>query len=244
LLREDSTMRTVMLIGAHPDDEISAGGTLAKHSRAGDRVVIVTMTKGGMGHHTMPVEELVRVREVEAGNAARTLGAELMLLDYDDGAVPASREVALRLAKLIREIRPDVLLTHSSETLHPDHNNTLQNVKDGFFLASLPLLDLGAPHFDVPLVLQFAQSIFRRYPVYVDIRDTLDTKITAADCHASQYGDWLSKGGASVDGGWDVHYHEAFRMEARIFGGHCGIEYAEAFDYLREPDPVALDLLP
>lgn len=237
-------MRTILLIGAHPDDEISAGGTLAKHSRAGDRVVIVTMTTGGMGHHTMPVDELVKVRGIEAADAAKTLGAELVMLDYDDGALPASREVALRLARIIREVRPDVLLTQSPDTLHPDHNNTLQNVKDAYFLASLPLLDLGAPWHDVPLVLTFADNLFRRYPVYVDIRDTIDIKIAAAGCHASQYGDWLAKGGASVDGGWDVPYEDAFRMEARVFGGHCGIEYAEAFDYLRQPAPQALPMLP
>jgi LmbE family N-acetylglucosaminyl deacetylase len=233
-----------MCIGAHPDDEISAGGTLVKHSRAGDRVVVVTMTDGSMGHRTMPIEELVKLREKEARAAAEVLGADLRMLGYQDGAVPRSLEVVHHLARIIREARPDILLTHSTETLHPDHNATQQNVVDAVFAASLPLLDLGEPAYDVPRVLRFAQDIFRRHDVYVDIRDSIDAKIQAAGCHASQYVDWLTSGGSAIDGGWEMGYQDAFRMEAHIFGGHCGIEYAEAFDYLRPPDPVALDKLP
>jgi LmbE family N-acetylglucosaminyl deacetylase len=234
---------TIMLIGAHPDDEISAGGTLVKHSRAGDRVVVLTMTDGGMGHRTMPVAELVKLREREAHAAAEVLGAELRLLGYPDGGVQHNLEVAHGLARHIREVKPDILLTHSQETLHPDHNATEKDAVDAVFAASLPLLDLGLPSYDVPLVLRFAQDIYRRHDVYVDIRDSIDAKIQAAGCHSSQYEDWLTTGGCAIDGGWEMGYQDAFRMEARIFGGHCGVEYAEAFDYLRPPDPVALDRL-
>lgn len=234
---------TVMLIGAHPDDEISAGGTLVKHSRAGDRVVIVTVTDGGMGHRTMPIDNLVKLREKEAKAAAEVLGAELHLLGYRDGTVQRSLELVHQLARIIREVRPDILLTHSTETLHPDHNATQQNAVDAVFAASLPLLDLGVPAFDVPLTLRFAHSIYKRHDVYVDIRESIDAKIQAAGCHACQYEDWLTSGGSAIDGGWQMGYQESFRMEARIFGGHCGIEYAEAFDYLRQPDPVALPKL-
>jgi hypothetical protein len=64
-----------------------------------------------------------------------------------------------------------------------------------------------------------------------------------SDCHTSQYTEWLAQGGSAVDGGWEAGYQEAFRMEARLFGAHCGIEYAEAFDYLTPPPPVAVDRL-
>lgn len=234
---------TIMLIGAHPDDEISAGGTLVKHSRAGDRVVVVTMTRGGMGHRTMPVEDLVALREKEAYAAAEVLGAELRLLSYLDGGVQHGQEVVHTLAKIIREVRPDILLTHSTETFHPDHNATQQCAVDAVFTASLPLLDPGCPAYAVPLVLRFAQDIYRRHDVYVDVRESIEAKIQAAGCHASQYEDWLTTGGSAIDGGWDMGYQEAFKTEARIFGGHCGIEFAEAFDYLRPPDPVALPKL-
>jgi LmbE family N-acetylglucosaminyl deacetylase len=234
---------TLMFIGAHPDDEISAGGTLLKHSRAGDRVVIVTMTRGGMGHRTMPTAELQEVRTREAADAARALGVELRLLHFRDGEVPMKREVAQELARHLREIRPDVLITHSDETLHPDHRATHRNALDAAFYASLPLLDLGGEAFDLPHLLVLADDPYRRHDLYVNISAAMDAKLEAAACHASQYTEWLAQGGSAVDRGWDAGYEEAMRSEARVFGGHCGVEYAEAFDYVRPPAPVALDRL-
>jgi LmbE family N-acetylglucosaminyl deacetylase len=154
-----------------------------------------------------------------------------------------NREVAQELARHIREIRPDVLITHSDETFHPDHRATHRNVLDGAFYASLPLLDLGDPAFDLPHLLVLADDPYRRHDVYVDIREVMDAKIEAAARHASQYTEWLAQGGSAVDRGWEGGYQEAIRSEARIFGGHCGTEYAEAFDYVRAPAPVALDRL-
>ncbi|HEY3415120.1 MAG TPA: PIG-L deacetylase family protein [Armatimonadota bacterium] len=234
---------TVMCIGAHPDDEISAGGTLIKHTRAGDRVVVVTVTDGGMGHRTLPVPELLKLRQREAQAAAEVLGAELRMLGYPDGAVPRSLELVHHIARIIRQVKPDIVLTHSRETLHPDHNTVQQAAVDAVFAASLPLLELGHPAHNVPLTLLFAHSLYKRHDVYVDIRESIEAKIQAAGCHASQYEDWLTTGGCAIDGGWEMGYQDSFRMEARVFGGHCGIEYAEAFDYLSPPDPVALPKL-
>ena len=234
---------TILFIGAHPDDEIAAGGTLLKHNQAGDRVVIVTMTRGGMGHRTMPTAELQEVRAREAQAAADALGAELRLLHYRDGELPASREVAQELARHIRDVRPDVLITHSDETFHPDHRATHRNVLDAVFFASLPLLDIGRDVFDVPHLLVLADDNYRRHDVYVDIREAIESKIAAAGRHASQYTEWLAQGGSAVDRGWEMGYEEAIRAEARVFGGHCGVEYAEAFDYVRPPAPTALDRL-
>lgn len=234
---------TILLIGAHPDDEISAAGTLLKHQEAGDRVVVVTMTRGGMGHRAMPTEQLQEVRAREAEAAAEALGAELRLLHYRDGEVPMRREVALELARHVRDVRPDVLLTHSDETFHPDHRATHRIAVDAAFYASLPLLDLGGDAFDVARILLFADDPFRRHDVYVDITGVMDRKIAAAACHASQYTEWLAQGGSAVDRGWEGGYESAIRGEAAVFGGHCGVPYAEAFDHLRPPSPTALDRL-
>lgn len=230
-----------MLIGAHPDDEISAGGAILKHSRTGDRVVVVTMTRGGMGHATMPTEQLQEVRAAEAAAAAEALGAELRLLHYRDGEVPMRREVSLELASHIREVRPDVLITHSDETFHPDHRATHRNAVDAVFYGSLPLLDLSGEAFQAPRLLVLANDPCRRHDVYVDITPVIEQKIAAASCHASQYTEWLAQGGSAVDQGWEDGYEEAIRRTAAAYGGHCGVAFAEAFDYLRPPQPVALE---
>ncbi len=234
---------TILLIGAHPDDEISAGGTITNHTRAGDRVVVLTATKGGMGHRTRPTHELIPIREKEAAAAAKTMGAELRMLDYPDGNVPVSTDLVNEIARHIRDIRPDIIITLSDETFHPDHDAIHHCALKAYYAASLPLLTLGLPAWDVPCVLYYAEDVYRKHDLYVDITDTIDTKIAAGACHASQYTEWLAEGGSSIDG-WDYSsFDEAFRRECRIYGGHCGVMYAEAFDYMRPPAPRALKLL-
>ncbi|HEY3266374.1 MAG TPA: PIG-L family deacetylase [Armatimonadota bacterium] len=234
---------TVLFIGAHPDDEMFAGGTLAKHSRAGDRVAIITLTRGGMGHRTMETKALKALRAKEAHAAASVLGVELRLLDYPDGGIASfAREAEIELAAHIRELRPDLIITLSNETFHPDHNAVHDIALKAVYTATLPKLDLkGLPAYTAPRVLAIADDLYRRHGVYVNIRETIDIKIEAAGCHASQYGDWLMQGGSAIDGGLDtMEYREAFRARARVYGGHCGVEYAEAFDDLLLRRPVAL----
>ena len=72
----------VLLIGAHPDDETFASGTLAKYAAKGYKVTIVHATKGGKGHWSLSSEELRAIRVKEMSEATLTLGADVRLLDY------------------------------------------------------------------------------------------------------------------------------------------------------------------
>jgi LmbE family N-acetylglucosaminyl deacetylase len=231
-----------MLVGAHPDDEIHAAGTILNHTARGHRAVIVTMTRGGMGHMTLPPEQLKRVRSREARACAKVLGAELMLLDYEDSAVPYSRDVALVLARYYREYRPDCVLTHSPDDRHPDHRNTHHNAIDAFYLASLPLLDLGHPHHDVRQIFLFGG---REVDVYVDISAVMERKIQAAAKHKSQFESWLVQHQTGVDRTYTVRDIYGFlRQRGQFYGFQAGVEYAEAFASYFKPGPLATYLLP
>jgi len=233
----------IMLVGAHPDDEIHAAGTILNHTAAGRPAVIVTMTRGGMGHMTMPSEQLKRVRSREARAAAKILGAELVLLDYEDSALPHAREVALVLARLYRQFRPACVLTHRPDDRHPDHRNTYHNAIDAFYLASLPLLDLGYPYYDVPQFFLFGGE---RPDVYVDISGVIERVAKAAAKHESQFKSWLVQHKAGVDrqhrAAWDLD--EAIRRRAQAVGYAAGAAYAEAFTSYFKPQPQAAELLP
>lgn len=79
----------LVFIGAHPDDETSAGGTIAKYVDRGHKATIVVATRGGRGHWKTPSEELERIRTGEMEGAAEVLGADVVFLDHKDADVPA-----------------------------------------------------------------------------------------------------------------------------------------------------------
>jgi len=232
----------LMLVGAHPDDEIHAAGTILNHVARGHRAVIVTMTRGGMGHMTLPPEQLKRVRSREARACAKVLGAELILLDYEDSAVPYARDAALMLARLYRQYRPDGVLTHNPDDRHPDHRNTHHNAIDAFYLASLPLLDLGHPYHDVQQIFLFGG---REPDVYVDISAVIEPKIQAAAKHKSQFEAWLVQHQAGVDRRYTMRDIYGFlRKRGQFYGFQAGVECAEAFTSYFKPGPRVTELLP
>jgi N-acetyl-1-D-myo-inositol-2-amino-2-deoxy-alpha-D-glucopyranoside deacetylase len=137
-------MGTLLLVHAHPDDEaISTGGVMMKAKADGHRVVLVTATRGEAGEiHNMDVESTrphlgeVRTKELEA--ASRILGVSRgEFLDYRDSGMVGTpenedrrsfhqaplEEAAVRLAAILREERPDVVVTYDSDGTygHPDH---------------------------------------------------------------------------------------------------------------------------
>ncbi|GAB4455974.1 MAG: PIG-L family deacetylase [Armatimonadaceae bacterium] len=237
----DTTLHVVS-IGAHPDDEISCAGTLINYARAGHKVTVVTMTRGGMGHMTMPTEELKALRSQEAEAAAKVIGADLRLLEFEDSAIPESREAALQMVEVIRELRPDIILTHGPEQRHPDHRATNRLVSDAYYLASLPLLETGHPWHGVKEIYFFDSG--ENASVYVDITESLDAKIEAAACHKSQYEDWLVVHDAGVDRGGLPDFRARMRDRGAALGYKCGVKYAEAFKPYWTPAPRAAKLLP
>jgi len=241
---EPSSARVhIMSIGAHPDDEIWCAGTLAKYARAGHTVTIVAMTRGQMGHMTMPTEELAQVREREFRESASVIRGEPVVLDFMDTAVPHNRESAMALMKVLREYRPDIVLTHPTEGRHPDHRNTGRNVSDAFYLASIPLLKTEHEWHDVRQIYT-GSSGEGAHDVFIDVTDTIDIKIEAMSKHKSQYEGWLQEHQAGLDRGGKIDMYAARRRAARLLGAKCGVEYAEAFTPFFPPGPKALDFLP
>jgi mycothiol S-conjugate amidase len=132
---------TILAIFAHPDDEIGSGATLARYSDAGHRIVLVCASRGEAA--TIYCDECatrenlaeVRTRELEA--ACRHIGiGELRWLDWPDGGIknlPRAAAVG-QIVRLIRELQPDVILTHPETGLypHPDHLAVWEIVRAAF----------------------------------------------------------------------------------------------------------------
>jgi LmbE family N-acetylglucosaminyl deacetylase len=190
-----------MVIVAHPDDaEFTMAGTIAAWTREGCQVTYVICTDGNAGSHEpgMTRERLAEIRRKEQRDACRVLGVnEVVFLGYDDGLLQPTLELRHDLVRAIRKYKPQIVLTGDPSRLlsgdryinHPDHRAGAQAALDAVAPASeMPLLwpEAGAPH-KVSAVYVYGND---KPNLWVDITETIDTKIEALKKHVSQMGDW------------------------------------------------------
>ena len=196
--------KTVVAIGAHPDDlEIGLGGTLAKLKRDGAHVIMAVVS--------VPKDFEIRVAEARRG--AEILGCELKLL-MPDGPKRIEDvkhcDLVGMLDDVVKEYEPAAVFTHSSADFHNDHLLVYQ--------ACLPLQRLA--YFDF---YSYHPTNCRPVPIafhpraYVDITDTIDAKMHAITAHSSQFG------GRGLD-------TEMYREFAHLQGRMIGVPYAEGLD--------------
>lgn len=178
----------IMVIGAHAADaELMGGAAVLAHRRQGWRSVLVHLTLGEKGSRTLSAEEYAVVKRREAAAAATVLGAELEILPYLDGELPVSEEVQWGIADLIREHRPDVILTHWQHSIHTDHTACYENVLASLFFAGLKtFVREHLNHY--PRAIYFAENWEDQEgfapEIYVDTSDDWDTYFEAASCYS------------------------------------------------------------
>jgi N-acetylglucosamine malate deacetylase 1 len=226
---------TALSILAHPDDaEFLCAGTLIRLAREhGWRVHIASMTPGDCGSTEHSPEEIGHIRRGEGARAAGLIGARYhclaerdLLIFYNEGALE-------KVTRLMREVRPRIVLTHSPSDYMLDHEMTSTIVRGAAFGAPIPNFlkdrDIGAPLEQIPHLF-YCDPIEGKDPLgrevrpgfSIDISDVIDTKAAMLACHASQR-DWLLK-----HHGMD-HYLNAMREWSAKRGQACGVAFAEGF---------------
>ena len=175
----------VLAIGGHAADlEFTAGALVAKYTRAGARAVFLHLTAGEMGHPRLSGDAYARQKVEEAIRAAGILGAEARFLPYVDASLPRNDEVAYQIVDVIREVKPDIVLTHWRGSFHSDHVNTHHNALRALFLAALPAITRAHPAHSPATVLfpenwedmdEFEPTLF------VDTSEVYDQWLEAAD---------------------------------------------------------------
>lgn len=167
--REANRTRTVLAVGAHPDDvEIGVGGALAAHASNGDRLVILTMSGGSVGGNAG-----ARHRESQA--AADIVGAQLIHLGFEDTHLDPASGPITAVEEVIRDVRPDQIYTHSNRDRHQDHRAVHQTVQ----VASREVGDLAC--FQSP-----SSTIDYQPNRFVDIAEHLETKLRMLRAFTSQ----------------------------------------------------------
>jgi LmbE family N-acetylglucosaminyl deacetylase len=192
----DKVLR-VLALGAHPDDcDVKVGGLAVKYARQGHQVKFVSLTNGDTGHHEMGGGPLARRRYEEAQRSARIAGIEYQILDIHNGQLLPTLENRWLLVRIIREFRPDLLITHRPNDYHPDHRYTSQLVQDAAYTVTIPNVAALTPHLPGnPVIAYMSDSFQRPYPftpdVVVGIDDVLTEKFDMLHCHVSQFYEWL-----------------------------------------------------
>lgn len=146
--------KTVLAIGGHIGDmDLTAGPLLAEHVLQGHRGVLLALTPGERGHPRLSPEEYKLQKIAEGAEFAKDIGAEFRCFDdLSDGFLGTGDDVALRIADVIREVRPDVVIAHWRHSIHSDHQHAAQLTERARFLAGLPL-ERERPRHGVPTVL-------------------------------------------------------------------------------------------
>jgi LmbE family N-acetylglucosaminyl deacetylase len=189
--------KRIQIIGAHPDDcEYACGGTSAFWRQAGAEVQFVSLTDGCSGHHEQSGAELIARRKKEAHLAADIIGASCQVLDIADGHLEATLENRLKVIRLVREFKPDLVITNRPNDYHADHRYTAQLVQDASFLLRVPNVLPEVRALDqMPVIAYFWDAFQKPYPfetncvVAIDV--VFETKLRQLAAHESQFMEWL-----------------------------------------------------
>lgn len=230
----------MLAIFAHPDDvELTVGGTLLKLKSMGYRTGALDVTRGEMG-----TRGTVEQRAKEAEDAAKILKLDLREnLGLADGHVFVTDDERVKLVRVLRRLKPRVILTHQIDDPHPDHDHISRLVRESARLASMKKYDPEAGQRRVPVAI-VAHNIFSRrvQPSFiVDITEFMEEKMAAIHAHASQFYNPDSKELETRLTG--EGFLDELANRARYFGSLIGSGAGEPF-YVREAlnveDPVAL----
>lgn len=216
----------VLAIGCHPDDiEIGCGGTLAKLSKMGHQVAMCHVASGDKGHMIIPPEELSIIRDKEARNAGELIGAQVVNLAIPDLEVNSnSEQLILAMVEVIREVRPDYIITHAPNDYMKDHMEVTKAVFDASFTASVPRFTTNKAHIShiPPIYYMDTLAGVGFLPTeYVDISTTIELKLQMINCHQSQV-KWLKE----HDG---IDFLDSVRTISKFRGLQSDVAFAEGF---------------
>lgn len=227
--------RRILCIHAHPDDaEILAGGTLALLSELGHAVIIVSMTPGDCGSTETGPDETAAIRRQEAASAAALIQAQYQCAEFRDLAIFNTDSARRRVTEILRQARPDIVLTASPADYHCDHEATSALVRDACFGASAPnyLTESKDPSPALPAIphLYFVDSVSAvdRFgePVepdfVVDVKSAFPTKRGMLAEHSSQR-EWLKRQHGIDD------YLLTMERWTRDRGRLSGLDFGEGF---------------
>lgn len=220
------------MIIAHADDaEFGSAGTIARWVKQGVEVTYVVVTNGNKGSADpeMTPEALAALREKEQRAACKVLGVKnVVFLGYQDGELVPSLELRRNLTREVRRYKPDVAMVPDPTTWyfgntyinHPDHRAVGEAALAAIFPSArdrLTFPELLVEGFEPHKVREVYLSFSMNADTWVDITDTMDTKLAALREHRSQLPDMdeidknVRERAIAMAEGREMRYAEAYK---------------------------------
>lgn len=213
----------VLAIAAHRDDvEQTCGGTLLRMAARGLRTAILDLTQGEAGTRGTAAD-----RAREADEAARILGVCWReALDLTDGAITNTFENRIKIVRVLRTLRPRVVILPYWQARHPDHAIVASLGYEACFLSGLGKIDTGAPPHR-PFKIVYASLYADVRPSFVvDITPFIEQRHAALMAYQSQYANQAAGAGLFVA---EEEIRERTFAEARHYGLLAGVKFGEPF---------------
>ncbi|PIQ62132.1 MAG: bacillithiol biosynthesis deacetylase BshB1 [Bacteroidetes bacterium CG12_big_fil_rev_8_21_14_0_65_60_17] len=230
----------VVAFAAHPDDvELFAGGTVCTLVDRGHRVGLVDLTRGELGSRGTP-----EIRAEEARRAAGILGASLRLnLELPDGNIQDTVESRLRVIKVLRSLRPRIVLINAPECRHPDHVAASRLVANAAFHSGLTRIETrdtdGRPQqpWRPHHILHYIQSIELEPTLVVDVSAVWERRMQALRAYASQFHSPDYEAGDDEPETFvsNPAFMDWIEARMKVAGYRIGATYGEPFIYRHGP---------
>jgi N-acetylglucosamine malate deacetylase 1 len=232
----------LLAIAAHPDDvELTCGGTLIKMAQRGYKTGVLDLTAGEMGTRGTP-----EMRAKESALAAKLMGVKWRrVLGVPDSDVQPTREQKLRLAAVIRELRPRTVILPYWEARHPDHYHASTLGYEGCFLAGLKQAPISGEAYRPFKILYSTAFVMELRPTFVvDISEQYEKRRKAILAYGSQFRpakyEKKSKVYLAID-----ELENRMNLLARHYGQMIDVPYGEPFlvkELMKVDDVVDLEV--
>jgi LmbE family N-acetylglucosaminyl deacetylase len=227
-------MKTAFAIAAHPDDiEFFMSGTLMLLRDAGYEIHYMNVANGCCGTTEFDRETIARMRREEGMRAAASIGAVFHESICDDLSIFYDQPTLAKVASVMREVAPEILLTHSPTDYMEDHTNTCRLAVTAAFARGMPNFPVDPPRPPVSgkVTVYHAQPYSHRDPlrrlvepeIYVDVTAVIERKTAMLAEHKSQK-KWLD----------ESQGHDSYLQTLRDLDAECGrmsslFKYAEGW---------------
>lgn len=221
---------SILCIQPHQDDnEVSAGGTIAKLAGNGCKITSLTITDGRCGsvYPTQDQNELIHQRKLEADRSAEQLGiSKSIYLNYPDFGNHDERKLLKAILEVIQETNPEFIMTVDpflAYEVHSDHLITGMAASKACYFSSYPLVlkEMGIEPEKFRPVKGIAYYNTSAPNIYINVDNTWDIKLKAIACHSSQFDDKTR----------DLVYNY-LSLRGQYYGKKIKCNYAESFKVL------------
>ena len=231
----------VLAIAAHRADiELTCGGTPIKAASQGHRTGILDLTEGELG-----TRGSATLRGQEAERAAAVLGVAIREnLKLPDAGIVNTPETRRLIARVLRRLKPAIVIAPAQQGRHPDHRVTAELVRDACFVSGLAKIEPDLPKHRPRKVLHCMtyREDHVRPTFVVDISNEFERKLEAIRCYGSQFDEVQQAGEVYPNG--DPLY-EIVRHQAAHYGSLIRTRYGEPFfttEMMRVDDVTALEV--